>query len=87
MSKGLEALERIKNNLKDEDNYINLFDTLDLSIIEKELKAFEIIRNKYVNVGYFVNCINAKEYNKWYERKYHLTQEEYNLLKEVFEND
>lgn len=38
MNEGLEALERVRNNLKDSDNYINLFDMLDLSIIEKELK-------------------------------------------------
>ncbi len=63
----------------------------DLLDIEKSLKALEIIKEKRVNALELSTCANYETYlaffNKWnwngeYD-KYILTQEEYNLLKEV----
>ena len=97
MSKGLEALKEIekfieKNLSKTKDNEsFNL--GFDIGIIEKELKALEIIKTKKVNVGWlFVSFKNYAEYkdaldNEWTIVKQislePLTQEEYDLLKEV----
>ena len=60
----------------------------DFETIKKELKALEIIKNKGVNVwlfcyGYTLTDYDneLKKYAGYYERK--LTQEEYELLKEV----
>ena len=51
---------------------------------EKKLKAFEIIKDKNVDVHWVKICENSKEYNEekniW---EIELTQEEFNLLKEV----
>lgn len=47
----------------------------------KYKRAFEIIKNKKVNVKWLFNSEDVEDYNKWYE--YHLTQEEYDLLKEM----
>ena len=52
-----------------------------LSIIEKELKALEIIKNKNV-----LPCMlkdELEKYNKCCPKNEELTQEEYDLLKEV----
>lgn len=69
-----------------------------LKIIEKELKALEIINNKQVDIALLKKSKNAVEYNglrmimfkKQAEKdysgtliKYGLDQEEYDLLKEV----
>ena len=54
--------------------------------VEKKLKALEIIKEKMADVqlldrGY-ITCVF--DYNNQYDdKKYHLTQEEYELLKEV----
>ena len=47
-----------------------------LSIIEKELRALEIIRNKQIDVGLYE--LDYKTINS-----FELTKEEYDLLKEV----
>ena len=82
MSKGLEALKNIRkvNYYEDEEEIIEDCFGIekDLSIIEKELKALEIIKelpDKYKQglVYILLNALN--------ERK--ITQEKYDLLKEV----
>lgn len=52
---------------------------------ENKLKALEIIKNKKVNVGDFVRCKTIEDYNDYlcYGEKEKLTQEEFDLLKEV----
>lgn len=50
---------------------------------EKELKALEIIREKRVQVGDLLYSPDLESYNKERYRLYQLTQEEYDLLKEV----
>ena len=87
MSKELEALEKIVDTY-----YIDNMDK-EISIIEKALKALEIIKEKNVNIR------ALKSWNKTYKGKLtyqnyldiledcdlgeKLTQEEYDLLKEV----
>ena len=66
----------------------------EFEIIKKELKALEIIKTKNVDIDYIKTCFydkkgGFKDYNAWavqYENE-ELTQEEYDLLKEVLEDD
>jgi len=74
MSKGLEALKEICGYYYQSPQY---------KLIEKELKALEIIKTKKVNVMIFLGCDNLEEYNKHPLTWNYLTQEEYDLLKEV----
>ena len=53
---------------------------------EKLTKAIEIIKNKKVNI-HFLFLHKLEDYNRLVCNAYQLTQEEYDLLKEVLEND
>ncbi|MBR1984467.1 MAG: hypothetical protein IKA31_01885 [Clostridia bacterium] len=103
MNKGLEALEELKFQVGNityhtHDLQITTFKVRDsglFELIEKELKALEIIKEKNVDiVG--VKKLSLEDYNKGVELgdKYKpkemkecpykkLTQDEYDLLKEV----
>ena len=89
MSKGLEALDdlRCMTSLSRDCPYKESNDLCDT--IEKELEALEIIKNKGVNVERVLSIIEQVEENKIalniYNRSCYkeLTQEEYDLLKEV----
>ena len=91
MSKGLKALEDLYEYTSP---YINVEDIDELhantcyQVIQKELKAFEIIKKKQVNMFSLLSSI------KWFNPSHYndsvgcpigceLTQEEYDLLKEV----
>ena len=76
MSKGLEALKEIREALG------TVLETR-CEIIEKELKALEIIKKKEVNVAWFTYVDNLEDYNKGKFIGSYLTQEEYDFLKEV----
>ena len=54
---------------------------------QKEHKALEIIKEKEVNMQVFNQCEDVETYNKVYikQKDRQLTQEEFNLLKEVLE--
>ena len=80
MSKGLNHLEIL-------ENLVELFAhfSFDFTVIEKELKALEIIRNKKVDVLSLLCGCNFDDYNRAHEEKGKLTEEEYELLKEVLE--
>jgi hypothetical protein len=96
MSKGLEALDRLVQdvfNSCDSDEVLT-----DYKIIEKELKALEIIVTKkvnlygddlYANGVYGLNYYSTYQHYKAsceklrYKKKSILTEEEFNLLKEV----
>lgn len=63
-------------------------------IIETALKALEIIKEKNVDIEYIKTCFynekdGLKEYNSWvkHDEDKELIQEEFDLLKEWFEND
>ena len=58
----------------------------ELTELEKELKALEIIKEKRVNAAILINSESLEEYNStvgFYFLKNQLTQEEYDLLREV----
>lgn len=91
MSKGLEALKEIKEHIHYDCFLEKDWDRLDL--IERELKALEIIKNKQIDIWQLRLCMSfnltttkeeqLNEYNKRHATFLHLTQEEYDLLKEV----
>lgn len=102
MNKGLEALKDIENELQFHYQDIDVYNITkfprEINIIEKELKALEVIRNKGAFVYLLRQSENVEVYNscmivafkemakKDYEgvvKKFCLTQEEFNLLKEV----
>lgn len=76
--KELEYLKEVKNM---DDFYKKNNAIIDYELIGKKLKAFEIIKNKKVNVEWLLESENVEEYN---ESLYiDLAQEEYDLLIEV----
>ena len=85
MSKGLEAFEDIKTVMK------KLFGGVEhcekaLDTIEKEIKALEIIKRKNVHIYtfmYYAKDNTYEEFNMLLDYMFDLTQEEYELLKEV----
>lgn len=92
MSKGLEALTELKRCVA--SAHLNTRDFVDIAFdvekasnaIEKELKAFEIIDKKSVVVELVRKTDNVEAYNfaiKDDNYAIALTQEEYDLLKEV----
>ena len=98
MSKELEALAKIKDKLEiwdcsEESNWEEYSTGYyeceeELNIIEKSLKALEIIKEKQVEVMGLINSINLNfDYNKIFNLHPQLTQEEYELLKEVLGNE
>ena len=75
--KGLDNLNFLRRNyciLKRERMYA-------CDIIEKELKALEIIKEKEVDIKAFNDLQDLQDYNYYCSPE--LTHEEYNLLKEV----
>lgn len=82
--KSLEALDWLKYNV------VNYDDAIDkIVLIETELKALEIIKEKMVDVVYlYGSCYELEHYNEYapfeIEEEDKLTQEEFDLLKEVF---
>ena len=84
MIKELEALERLYcAGRLDLDYVLNGKQNQDYKIIETALKALEIIKRKEVNVFVLLHSGNLKIYNDMVEDNRKLTQEKYDLLKEV----
>lgn len=94
----LEAYERLCNHLDYDDDYMyNGSYEEDNEVIEKSLKALEIIKEKEVNIQYFKICLevhwdydlfeeHCRENNEWEDDtpyKYSMKKEEFDLLKEV----
>ena len=85
MSKGLEALNNIWGWV---DGDVAEKCDKDFETIDKELNALEIIRTKRVDyVGVLVYAFKKDNgcdfYNSYAPKYYQLSQEEYDLLKEV----
>lgn len=84
MTKGLEHLEILENLLELFGRF-----SFDFTVIEKELKVLEIIKNKNVDVRLLKWCWNnnikdtLNDYNTTYFLDTTLTKEEYELLKEI----
>ena len=89
MSKGLEALERLNTDFVYYENGIDEErNKEDFKLIEKELRALEIIREKGIDWRRFITCNSLEEYNEPIIRFGLLdikpyAQDEYELLKEV----
>ena len=81
----LEALERLRPKTTYEPYYTRSEKRHYCDIIETALKALEIIKEKMVNINTLIHhCLCLADYNKFQaQRKYELTQEEFDLLKEV----
>lgn len=90
MSKGLEAFKDI---IKIYGETNSLEGTYDLFLkIKKELKAFKIIKNKSVDMSTFGAFETYKDYEHFYNLKFHikdemdkLNEKEFDLIKEVLE--
>ncbi len=78
MSKGLEALNDLYNGNLTKEYKLQCYKD-----IEKELKALKIISEKEVNVAWFTYISSVEEYNKGKCIGSYLTEQEFNLLKEV----
>lgn len=91
MSKGLEALDglRFDVSMSQDINYIEANKECD--IIEKELKALEIIKNLIKFGDDLISILDFDTYEEYCKHScdynYELTEEEFNLLKEVFCNE
>lgn len=92
---GLEALDKLFYGGYCNGGNPNDVDEMDkaYNIIEKKLKALEIVDKKRVNVHKFKWCVFKKYYVNYYnlhfcdEEDQFLNEQEFDLLKEVFCND
>lgn len=88
--KELKALERIKNA---PTIYVGLASDIytrypyECKEIEKALKTLEIIKMKNVDIPMVKTCNSVNDYNEWHSlyKEMHLTQKEYDLLKEILQ--
>lgn len=93
MTKSLEALYRIAEHMPEENGYCYEEGDRDCRIIEKELKAFEIIKRREIDVKDITETTN--NYNlyvaycqgKGYAKEYICDKDEFNLLRKVLENE
>lgn len=71
-------------NVKTDRKYRDLFDSAIVSIQKdyRKARAFDIIKNKRVNIEYLRSCKSLEDYNNILIERWQLTQEEYDLLKE-----
>ena len=77
MSKGLEALKELSK-------MVFIYGGVEqYKIIEKELKALEIIKNKKINLEYLKCCETYEQYKTVCSYWNEITKEEYDLLKDV----
>ena len=89
MTKGLEALKRIRQETCPATYMADFDKNQCCDDIEKELKAFEIVKEKEVNLGMLETCKTLKEYNagcRIFGRN-QLTEEEFMLLKEASDHE
>ena len=82
---GLEALNVLARNV--ESLEIDTFYECKgaYQTLEKSLKALEIIKKKTVDIWLIQNKKTLKQYNSMVDESRQLTEEEFNLLKEVLE--
>lgn len=73
---------------------MSVVDTETFNQLVKNSQALEIIKEKRIDVATLLDCHNVEEYNRWVDIRSHysyqplkLTQEEWELLKEVLGND
>ena len=84
MSKDLEALERLYCAGRLDLSYVQSDKhKQDYELIEKDIKALEIIKEKLVDIGWLIRSENYSKYNLGVGSSQALKRNEYNLLKEV----
>lgn len=87
----MEGLEALKQILEATDtNFIYQYhEDLEnpIKFIEKELTALRIIKNKKVDLEYLKCCKNYKQYKTVCSYWNEITEEEYELLKEVLNDE
>ena len=79
--KGLKSLEIIENEYSIDES---VFYKEDFKQVRKELKALEIIKKKTVDI-WLIQKKTLKQYNLLVDESRQLTEEQFNLLKEVLE--
>lgn len=77
------ALKEHENDKQVWKNYLKEIKNLPPVEVQMKLKAFEIIKEKNVNVLLFNFSTSLRDYNESRLEKDKLIQEEFNLLKEV----
>ena len=94
IEKDLDQLEKLeKENKELKERYKHRAETSNdlCKAVKQYEKAFDILVNKVVNTLILKYCIakggGVETYNLHYKTEEKLTQEEYELLKEVFGND
>lgn len=94
MNKGIEALERLEENIIAVNVDYEMKHVADYETIEKRLKALEIIKEKDVYVSELIylsdqdyDCYLRFCYNEEYPTEDILSEEEFNLLKEVLSDE
>lgn len=89
MSKAIQELKKLEaftNWTSDEDidnDLYNLWGNVACRTIKKELVALKIIRDKVVSISWILMTSDVEQYNTVQETQCQLTEEEYNLVKEV----
>jgi len=75
----------IETALKDYENLQLKHSSMQDVVLDdfKKIKALEIIKEKNVSIVWLKNCKDRSEYNDLADKEEQLTQEEYELLKEV----
>lgn len=86
MNKGLEALNEIKYTLQEVFDYSS---TKQFDAIEKELGAFNIVKEKKVDIPLFISCRNLEDYNGIcpVNGSPQLNQEEFDFLREMLRDE
>lgn len=78
---GLEALKIVERDCED----LEEVPYGEFALIEKSLKALEIIKKKTVDIWLIQNKKTLKQYNSMVDESRQLTEEEFSTLKEVIE--
>ena len=91
-----EEIKIVENALKEKEKKIVGTTTVDKALeqflidscpeVKKKLKALEIIKEKEVDIIILKISENLQQYNLKEEGRVPLTQEEYDLLKEIFQD-
>lgn len=94
IKKDLDRLEKLEKDIKELRKAIKTWNENGGKLLKENIelkKAIEILVNKRVNILILKYCIEKGEgidtYNLYYTTEEQLTKEEYELLKEVLENE
>lgn len=91
MSKGLETLDYFVAlcTLNFDKEGAEKVATIKQALIkaQKQEKLLKVMKDKWVNVAVLIHSKTVEEYNNNAHTPYNLTEEEYELLKEVLKNE